>query len=203
MNTASKIILTLLALMGSACVLCLLGLLMAYNSTVALSAEADRRWADVQNVCQRRADLIPNLVGVVKGAADFEQSTLDAVTQARASVGQLKIDASQAPKSAEQLARFQAAQNGLSQAISRLLVVTENYPELKANANFRDLQAQLEGTENRISVERGKFNEAVREYNTQIKSVPSVLFAAAAGFEPKSYFNADVNADKAPVVSFK
>src|SRR6266511_254610 len=128
-----------------------------YNSLVGRSQEVDKQWAQVQNVYQRRADLIPNLVSTVSGAANFEKSTLTEITQARASVGQVKLDPNSAPNDQAKLAEFDRAQGQLSSALSRLLVVVERYPELKANANFRDLQAQLEGTENRIAVERGRF----------------------------------------------
>src|ERR1700733_12060926 len=141
-----------------------------YNRLVKLSQAVDSQWAQVQNVYQRRADLIPNLVATVSGAANFEKSTLTEITQARASVGQVKIDPNNAPADPAKLAEFEKAQGALSSALSRLLVVSEQYPDLKANANFVDLQAQLEGTENRITVERGNFNTAVQSYNTAIKS---------------------------------
>ncbi|HWQ93337.1 MAG TPA: LemA family protein, partial [Clostridia bacterium] len=136
-----------------------------YNRLVQLSQASDKQWAQVQNVYQRRADLVPNLVATVSGAADFEKSTLTEVTAARASVGQVRVDPNTAPQNAQQLAEFERAQGQLSSALSRLLVVVERYPELKANANFQTLQAQLEGTENRIAVERGRFNEAIQAYN--------------------------------------
>src|SRR5580765_6156600 len=133
----------------------------SYNQLVTLDQEVNKRWGDVQNVYQRRADLIPNLVNTVAGAANFEKSTLTEVTNARASVGRVQLDPNKAPTDAAQLEKFQAAQGELSNALSRLLVVVERYPELKANQNFLSLQAQLEGTENRISVERGNFNKTV------------------------------------------
>src|SRR5256714_15000377 len=136
-----------------------------YNRLVTLDQEVNKKWGDVQTVYQRRADLIPNLVNTVQGAANFEKSTLVEVTNARASVGRVQIDPSKAPTDAAQLQQFQEAQGQLSTALSRLLVVSERYPELRANQNFQQLQAQLEGTENRISVERGNFNEAVQSYN--------------------------------------
>ncbi len=173
-----------------------------YNKLVTLDQNVNQSWAQVQNVYQRRADLIPNLVNTVSGAANFEKSTLIAVTNARASVGQVKLDPNKAPTDAAQLEQFQAAQGQLSNALSRLLVVSENYPELKANANFQQLQAQLEGTENRISVERGNFNQAVQAYNTAVKTFPTVLFAGMLGFSPKPFFNAQPGADKAPTVNF-
>src|ERR1700732_2196678 len=149
----------------------------SYNRLVTLDQEVNKRWGDVQTVYQRRADLIPNLVNTVAGAANFEKSTLVEVTNARASVGRVQLDPSKAPTDAAQLQQFQAAQGQLSNALSRLLVVTENYPELKANQNFLSLQAQLEGSENRISVERGNFNTAVQSYNTAVRSFPAVFYA--------------------------
>ena len=174
----------------------------SYNRMVKLDQNVNEKWAQVQNVYQRRADLIPNLVNTVSGAANFEKSTLIAVTQARASVGQVKLDPNKAPTDAAQLQQFQQAQGQLSNALSRLLVVSEQYPELKANQKFLSLQAQLEGTENRISVERGNFNEAVKEYNTVIRSFPTVFFAGMMGFSPRPFFNAQPDADKAPKVNF-
>jgi LemA protein len=174
----------------------------SYNRLVSLSQGTDRAWADVQNVYQRRADLVPNLVATVQGAANFEKSTITEVTAARASVGQLKLDQSTAPKDAEQLKRFEQAQGALSSALSRLLVVAERYPELRATASFRDLQAQLEGTENRIAVERRKFNEAVQSYNTAVKSFPNLLYAGAMGFQPRPFFQAVAGAESAPKVQF-
>ena len=174
----------------------------SYNRLVSLSQGTDRSWADVQNVYQRRADLVPNLVATVQGAANFEKSTITEVTAARASVGQLKLDQSTAPKDAEQLKRFEEAQGTLSSALSRLLVVAERYPELRATASFRDLQAQLEGTENRIAVERRKFNEAVQAYNTAVKSFPNMLYAGAMGFQPRPFFQAAAGAETAPKVQF-
>src|SRR5882724_11998200 len=155
----------------------------SYNRLVKLSQKVDSQWAQVQNVYQRRADLIPNLVATVSGAANFEKSTLTEITEARASVGKVTLNANAAPTDAAKLAEFERAQGALSSALSRLLVVSERYPDLKASANFRDLQAQLEGTENRISVERGRFNEAVQAYNTALKRFPTVLFAGMFGFK--------------------
>jgi LemA protein len=174
----------------------------SYNRLVKLSQGVDSQWAQVQNVYQRRADLIPNLVSTVSGAANFEKSTLTEIVQARASVGQVKVDPNSAPADAAKLEEFDRAQGQLSSALSRLLVVVERYPELKANANFRDLQAQLEGTENRIAVERRDFNTAVQGYNTAVKSFPTVLFAGMFGFQPKPYFTATPGAEKPPKVSF-
>lgn len=174
----------------------------SYNRLVRLSQGVDSHWAQVQNVYQRRADLIPNLVATVAGAANFEKSTLTEITQARASVGQVKIDPNTAPNDPAKLAEFDRAQGQLSSALSRLLVVVERYPDLKATANFRDLQAQLEGTENRIAVERRDFNDAVMQYNTAVKSFPAVLYAGALGFHEKPYFSATPGAETPPKVQF-
>lgn len=176
--------------------------MVSYNGLVSKSQAVDAQWAQVQNVYQRRADLIPNLVQTVAGSANFEKSTLTAVTDARASVGRVSIDASKAPDDAAKLQEYQAAQGQLSNALSRLLVVSENYPDLKSSANFRDLQAQLEGTENRISVERGRFNDVTKEYDTSIHSFPTMIFASMGGFKDKPYFAADAGAQSAPSVKF-
>jgi LemA protein len=173
-----------------------------YNRLVKLSQGVDASWAQVQNVYQRRADLIPNLVATVSGAANFEKSTLTEITEARASVGQVKLDPNAAPTDAAQLAAFDRAQSQLGSALSRLLVVVEKYPDLKATTNFRDLQAQLEGTENRISVERRDFNLAVQKYNTAVKSFPEVFYAGALGFSAKPYFAAAAGAETPPKVEF-
>ncbi|MGB8355182.1 MAG: LemA family protein [Chthoniobacteraceae bacterium] len=174
----------------------------SYNGLVKSSQAVDAQWANVQTVYQRRADLIPNLVSTVAGAANFEKSTLIAITDARASVGQVKIDPNQAPSDPAQLAKYQAAQSQVSSALSRLLVVSERYPDLKANENFRDLQAQLESTENRINFARSDFNTAVQTYNTKVKGFPTVLIAGMMGFSPKPYFEADAGAQNAPKVNF-
>ena len=173
-----------------------------YNTLVKLDQSVNQSWAQVQNVYQRRADLIPNLVQTVTGAANFEKSTLIAVTNARASVGRVQLDPNKAPTDAAQLEQFQAAQGQLSNALSRLLVVSENYPQLRANENFQQLQAQLEGTENRISVERGNFNATVQAYNTAVRTFPTNLFAGMLGFHPRPFFNAQPGAEKAPEVKF-
>lgn len=186
--------------------LALVFLLMAgcnsYNKLVGLKQGVDKQWADVQNVYQRRADLIPNLVKTVEGAANFEKSTLTEVVQARQQVTNVKLDPNSAPTDPAALQRFQQSQDALSSALSRLLVVVERYPDLKANANFRDLQAQLEGTENRISVERGRFNEVVRSYNTAVETLPTKLFAGFLGFHPRPYFAATPGAETPPKVDF-
>jgi len=184
-------------------VLILVGLAAAsYNRLVKLSQATDSQWAQVQNVYQRRADLIPNLVSTVSGAANFEKSTLTEITQARASVGQVKLDPNAAPTDPAKLAAFDQAQGQLSSALSRLLVVVERYPNLTATENFRDLQAQLEGTENRISVERRDFNLAVQAYDTAIKSFPTVFYAGILNFHEKPYFAAAPGAETAPKVQF-
>jgi LemA protein len=174
----------------------------SYNRLVRLSQSVDQQWAQVQNVYQRRADLIPNVVSTVSGAANFEKSTLTEITQARASVGQVNVSQSTAPTDPAKLAEFDRAQSQLSSALSRLLVVSENYPQLRATKNFRDLQAQLEGTENRISVERMKFNEAVQAYNTAIKSFPAVFYSGMFGFKERPYFAATPGSETPPKVQF-
>jgi len=173
-----------------------------YNRLVRLQQSVDQQWAQVQNVYQRRADLIPNLVNTVAGAANFEKSTLVEVTNARASVGRVQLDPNKAPTDAAQLEQFQAAQGQLSNALSRLLVVVERYPELRANQNFLSLQAQLEGTENRISVERGNFNTVVQSYNIAVRSVPTNLIAGMFGFAPRPFFAAQPGAERPPPVQF-
>jgi LemA protein len=172
----------------------------SYNNMVTYDEKVSSQWAMVENAYQRRADLIPNLVNTVKGAADFEKSTLEAVMKARAEATSVKLSAENLND--EAIAKFQKAQDGLSSALSRLLVSVENYPNLKANQNFLELQAQLEGTENRISVERGRFNEMVQGYNTYIRKFPRNLIAGMFGFEKKGYFKAQVGSEKAPAVQF-
>lgn len=191
-------------LLAFACAVVLTALVgvVSYNHLVSLNQQVNSEWAQVQNVYQRRADLIPNLVETVKGSANFEKSTLEAVTNARASVGKVTIDPSTAPTDPAKLAEYQQAQASLSGALSRLLVVSEKYPELKSTQNFRDLQAQLEGTENRISVERGRFNDAVQAYDTSVHSFPSAMFAGTFGFKEKPYFVAADTAQNAPAVHF-
>ena len=172
----------------------------SYNSMVALDEGVSAQWAQVENVYQRRADLIPNLVNTVKGYADFEKETLTGVIEARAKATSVNVDASNLTP--ETFAAFQQAQDGLSSALSRLMVVVERYPELKANQNFLELQSQLEGTENRIAVERMKFNEVTRGYNTYIKSFPKNMLANMFGFLAKPYFKSTPGAEKAPEVQF-
>ncbi|MDR1746424.1 MAG: LemA family protein [Tannerella sp.] len=171
-----------------------------YNTMVSKDEAVSAAWAQVQNVYQRRADLIPNLVNTVKGYAAHERETLEGVIEARAKATSTTIDPSN--MDAASLAKFQEAQDGLSSALSRLMVVVEQYPDLKANQNFLDLQAQLEGTENRITVERQKFNETARDYNTYIRSFPRNILAGMFHFDKKSYFEAQAGSDKAPTVSF-
>jgi LemA protein len=184
-------------------VIAAVGLAGSYNRLVRLQQAVDQSWAQVQNVYQRRADLIPNLVNTVSGAANFEKSTLVEVTNARASVGRVKLDPNKAPTDAAQLQEFQAAQGQLSNALSRLLVVVERYPELRANQNFLSLQAQLEGTENRISVERGNFNTAVQNYSVAVRSFPTNFVAGMLGFAPRPFFTAQTGAERPPPVRFE
>lgn len=172
-----------------------------YNQLVSLNEEVNKAWSQVENQYQRRYDLIPNLVETVKGVANFEKETYIAVTEARAKVGQIQITP-QMLEDPQAFERFQAAQDNLSSALSRLLVAVENYPQLKANENFLQLQAQLEGTENRISVERKRFNEAVQGYNTAIKRFPTNIIAGMFGFREKQYFKAVTGAETAPKVQF-
>lgn len=173
-----------------------------YNRMVSLDEGVSAAWAQVENVYQRRMDLIPNLVETVKGYAAQEQDTFTALAEARSRAGGvLEVDESLL-NSPEAFARFQQAQDGLGAALQRLLVVTENYPDLKSNQNFLALQDQLEGTENRIAVERRRFNEAVRTYNTVIRRFPQMIFARMAGFESKPYFEASPGAESAPAVDF-
>lgn len=172
-----------------------------YNKLVTQDQNVKGKWGNVQSEYQRRADLVPNLVNTVKGAANFEQETLTKVVEARAKATQTTINPGDLTP--ENIAKFQQAQGELSGALSRLLVTVERYPELKANANFTALQTQLEGTENRIKVARNDFNTAVQEYNTSVKVFPNNIFAGMFGFQEKGYFAADAGADKAPTVDFK
>jgi LemA protein len=176
----------------------------SYNQLVTLDQAVQAQWAQVENAYQRRADLIPNLVETVKGAANFEKSTYIAVAQARAKVGQVNLSGSNAPNDPAAFAKYAAAQDGLSSALSHLLVVAEAYPDLKATQNFADLQAQLEGTENRISVERKRFNDAAQAFNTTRDSFPTVFLAGFFGnrFQEKAYFQSQPGAETAPSVKF-
>ena len=171
-----------------------------YNSMVKLDEQVTSQWAQVENVYQRRVDLIPNLVSSVKGAANFEKETLTQVIEARAKATSINVD----PKTLtpESIAQFQAAQGQLGQSLGRLLATVEAYPQLKANQNFLELQAQLEGTENRITVERQKFNTVTQEYNSTIRTFPNNLTAGMFGFKAKGYFHAEAGANKAPKVEF-
>jgi LemA protein len=172
----------------------------AYNGMVTSEEEVDTAWSQVENVYQRRADLIPNLVNTVKGYASHESETLEGVVNARAKATQVTVDAENLTP--EQLQKFNEAQGELSSALGRLLAVTEAYPDLKANQNFLELQAQLEGTENRIATERMKFNETAKGYNTLIRQFPKNIIASVFGFDKKPYFEAQEGADKAPAVQF-
>ena len=171
-----------------------------YNGLVGMDEGVQTKWADVETQYQRRADLIPNLVNTVKGYAAHESETLQAVVEARAKATSVNIDPTN--MSAEQIANFQKAQDGISSALGRLLVTVEKYPDLKANENFRELQAQLEGTENRISVARRDYNEAARKYNTTLRSFPKNILAGIFGFETKAYFEAQEGSEQAPAVQF-
>lgn len=187
-------------------VLAILALIMytffkgSYNTMVAKDENVKSAWSQVKNVYQRRLDLIPNLVNTVKGAANFEQETLTRVIEARAKATQITVDPDKLTP--EKLQEFQSAQGELSQALGRLMVVSEQYPQLKANQNFLDLQAQLEGTENRITVERQKFNDITRDFNTYIRQFPKNIVASMFGFSQRPYFESDPGAEKAPTVDF-
>ncbi|MBR5770061.1 MAG: LemA family protein [Alistipes sp.] len=193
---------------GTIILICIAGALLLfagfcitkYNGLVDANAEVEKKWADVESVYQRRADLIPNLVATVKGYAEHEESTLQAVTDARTRATSITIDPATATP--EQMDAWMAAQDEVSGALGRLLAVAESYPDLKANQNFLQLQAQLEGTENRISVERQKYNEAVKEYNVMVRRFPNNIIASMFGFDAKSMFEAQAGAEVAPVVVF-
>lgn len=171
-----------------------------YNSMVSKREAVNRQWANVQSAYQRRADLIPNLVNTVKGSANFEQSTLTKVVEARSKATSINFSADEL--TSENIKKFQDAQSELSGALSRLLVVSEQYPDLKASQSFLELQAQLEGTENRINTERNKFNEAVSDYNSYIAQFPNLLYSGSFGFQKKGYFEAEKGSEKAPEVKF-
>lgn len=200
MKTTTLVLLTILGfivLLGG-CVGC--GAIGLQKSAVALDENVKGKWGAVQTDYQRRLDLIPNLVATVKGEANFEQSTIENVTQARASATQIKVDVNDL--SPEKLQQFQAAQGQLSQALGRLLVASENYPTLKANDAFRGLRDELAGTENRIKFSRNNFNDAVQQYNTKIRMFPDNIYAGWFGFKEKGYFQADEGAQNAPQVKF-
>lgn len=171
-----------------------------YNGLVTMDENVTGQWANVETQYQRRADLIPNLVNTVKGYATHEKETLEGVVAARSQATQIKVDAEDLTP--EKLAEYQKAQGAVTSALGKLLAITENYPDLKANQNFKDLQAQLEGTENRIAVERKRFNEMAKSYNTYIRSFPNNILSGMFGFMPKAYFSAEAGAEKAPKVEF-
>ncbi|KAB2644475.1 MAG: LemA family protein [Verrucomicrobia bacterium] len=202
MNNSFRILLIIAAIVVFLAISSVVFVVGIYNGLVSASQSVDAAWAQVQNVYQRRADLVPNLVQTVAGAAQFEQSTMVEVTEARASVGRAQLNTNQAPTDPAQLAAFQQAQGQLGTALSRLLVVSERYPDLKSSQNFRDLQAQLEGTENRISVERERFNTAVQVYNIKVRSFPAIFLAGFMGYGPKPYFTANPTSETAPSVKF-
>jgi LemA protein len=189
----------LLSVIGLIAVLVLWGM-SGYNRLVTLQEGVNSQWSNVESQYQRRSDLIPNLVATVKGYATHESSTLEGVVAARAKATQVTID----PKNLtpEKLQEYQAAQGQVSSALGKLLMITENYPDLKANQNFLELQAQLEGTENRISVERNRFNEVAQSYNTSIRRFPTVIISGMFGFDKKPYFEAEKGTEKAPAVKF-
>ena len=195
----SKTLKTILIIVG---IVIVLGAMFVkpYNNMVQKDEGCSKAWANVENAYQRRMDLIPNLVKTVEGAANYEKGTLTEVIEARAKATSVQIDPNNLTE--ESIAKFQAAQDQLSSALSRLMVVVERYPELKANQNFLELQAQLEGTENRIAVERGKFNETVNDYNSYIRRFPNNIIAGIFNFDKKGYFKAAEGADKAPDVEF-
>jgi LemA protein len=180
----------------------LLPMIGSYNRLVSSSEAVDSQWSQVENTYQRRADLIPNLVATVQGAADFERETLESITNARASVGRAQINADDLPDNPEAFQEFQQAQDSLSSALSRLLVVVEAYPELKATQAFRDLQVQLEGTENRIAVERRRYNQVAQEYNTRRQRFPTSMIAGLFGFDRKTYFESTPGSERPPEVNF-
>jgi LemA protein len=198
-----KSFVVLLAVFGVLAFVIIVGALSArgtYNKMVQNDEAVTSQWSQVENVYQRRADLIPNLVNTVKGYADFEKSTLTQVIEARAKATSVNITADNLNE--QNMAQFQQAQDGLSSALSKLMVVVEKYPDLKANQNFLELQSQLEGTENRIANERMKFNETTKTYNVYIRKFPALIFAGMFGFDQKPYFKAAEGADKAPEVKF-
>jgi LemA protein len=201
----SRKALIILAIIGLVVLLPIGCSVSTYNNLVRLDQQVQAQWAQVENVYQRRLDLVPNLVETVKGAAAFEKDTFTAVTEARSRAAQVaSTDAPRAPEDPAALQKYQQAQEQLSSALSRLMVVVERYPDLKATQNFRDLQAQLEGTENRIAVERMRFNEAAQHFNTERDTFPTVLLAPLFGsrFQEKGYFRAEAGAEKAPKVQF-
>jgi LemA protein len=205
MGSGTKIAIAIIGVIVAIALVLGLSIAGTYNGLVQLDQETQKQWAQVENTYQRRADLIPNLVNTVKGAANFEQSTLTAVTEARSRVGQVTQGAVQnIANDPAAFQRFQQAQDGLSSALSRLMVVVEKYPELKATQAFRDLSVELAGTENRITVERMRFNEAAQAFNTKRDSFPTNIVAGLFGakFNPKPYFKSQTGAERAPEVKF-
>lgn len=196
MKTGWIVLIAIVALLGFS----IMGVVSSYNTLVSKQEPVSAQWGQVENVYQRRADLIPNLVNTVKGYANFEKETLTGVIEARAKATSMNVNAENL--SPEKLKEFQANQSGLSQALGKLMVVVEKYPDLKANQNFMDLQAQLEGTENRCTVERQKYNNVAQDYNTYRRGIPTVVVANLFGFEAKPYFEAEAGAEKAPKVEF-
>ncbi len=192
MKTISKLIVALVALVGlNSC---------GYNTMTEKEEAVNKAWSNVENQYQRRSDLIPNLVNTVKGYAQHEESTLTAVLEARSKATQITVNADDLTP--EKLKEYQAAQGQVTSALGKLLAITEAYPDLKANENFKELQAQLEGTENRISVERRNFNDVVGDYNTYIRKFPQNIMAGIFGFEKRAYFEAEAGSEKAPKVEF-
>lgn len=194
-----KSVITIIIVVGAILVL-LAMMITPYNAMVKKDESCSGAWAQVENVYQRRLDLIPNLVKTVQGAADYEKGTLEAVVNARSKASSVQVDANNLNEGS--IAQFQKAQDELSSALNRLMVVVERYPELKANQNFLELQAQLESTENRIAVERNKFNEVVKDYNTYIRKFPNNIIAGIFNFDKKGYFQATAGAENAPSVDF-
>lgn len=192
--------LIILAAIVAVALFMVLGGVSSYNSMVDQEESVNKAWSNVENQYQRRSDLIPNLVNTVKGYAKHEQSTLEGVIAARASATQIKVDPANLTE--ESLQKYQKAQGAVGSALGKLLMLTENYPDLKANQNFIELQAQLEGTENRIAVERGRFNEITKEYNAFIRKFPKNIIAGICGFGKKAYFEAEAGTEKAPKVEF-
>ena len=202
MSKGLKIFLGVVVVIAVLVIILISSVTRTYNTLVGLDEGVNNSWAQVQNVLQRRMDLIPNLVETVKGYAIHERETLEAVIQARASATQMQVNAGDLMNNPQQLSQFMNAQNGLSAALGRLMVVIERYPELKANENFIRLQDELAGTENRIAVERRRYNDTVRAINQKIRSFPIVLFAGMLGFEKRLYFEAPPEAQDAPKVDF-
>jgi LemA protein len=202
MKQTTKVVLAVLAVLAIIVIAIFASFRGAYNSMVEMEENVNAAWSQVENQYQRRLDLIPNLVETVQGFADQEQETLTAVTEARSRAGGVMQMDESLLDDPEAFQRFQEAQQGLGSALQRLLMVTENYPELRSNENFLTLQDQLEGTENRIAVERMRFNEAARAYNTSIRQFPRVILANMLGFEPREYFSASQGAENAPEVDF-